>query len=110
MSTTLTATTLSIPAVRHEDGNVREDKRGARNTMNNHKFGVLTEQVILVPAVPASSASETTAAVAEVPAVTETRESLVEIVRSGKTHTRIRRDLTCNGPTDLVDTDKITNI
>lgn len=100
----LTPTSSLVPVLRHEDGNVRTDKRGARNTLNNLKFGVLTETIILTPEVAATETE------AMVPAVTEQRETLVEIVRTGKKHTRIRRDLTTNGSTELVDHALLSNI
>jgi hypothetical protein len=70
-----------VPEVKHELGNVRSDKRGKNNTINNLKYAVLTE---------------TTADV--------TRQTLVEVVRRGRNSTRIRRDLSCNAETELVKT------
>lgn len=67
--TNLVADVVSVPVVRHSDGNVRQDKRGARNTVNNHQFGTLTEVVTLTPAVPA------TADTPETPAVTQSHTS-----------------------------------
>lgn len=74
------ATVGNVPVVKHVPGNVRDDKKGKFNNINNRTFAVLTEAV-------------------EGDVV---RQSLVEVVRQGPKNIRIRRNLEENAGTELV--------
>jgi hypothetical protein len=92
-----------MSTVKHEP-NVRQDKRGLRNTVNNRIRATLTEEICIQEEILSPDGISP-----DVPAVFTTRTVEVEVVRKGDKNTRIRRSLEENTDHELVPTKNLAD-